>query len=78
MTRSTEKSFYTNFLTYPHISQLVEALETQNEKALNKAIYTATQERTRYFADRIARTEMARAARWQSSSPLRLGDNEKE
>ena len=42
-------------------SQLVDALEDQNEKALNKAIYTATQERTRYFADRIARTEMARA-----------------
>ena len=59
-------------------SQLVDALEDQNEKALNKAIYAATQERTRYFADRIARTEMVRAARWQSSSPLRLGDNEKE
>jgi len=42
-------------------SQLVDALEDQNEKALNKAIYAATQERTRYFADRIARTEMARA-----------------
>lgn len=42
-------------------SQLVDALEAQNEKALNKAIYVATQERTRYFADRIARTEMARA-----------------
>ncbi|WP_313994059.1 polymorphic toxin type 50 domain-containing protein [uncultured Selenomonas sp.] len=42
-------------------SQLVNALEDQNEKALDKAIYAATQERTRYFADRIARTEMARA-----------------
>lgn len=42
-------------------SQLMDALETQNEKALNRAIFTATQERTRYFADRIARTEMARA-----------------
>ena len=74
MTRSTEKSFYTNFLTYPHISQLVEALETQNEKALNKAIYTATQERTRYFADRIARTEMARA--YQDGFLLKWDNNE--
>lgn len=74
MTRSTEKSFYTNFLTYPHISQLVEALETQNEKALNKAIYTATQERTRYFADRIARTEMARA--YQDGFLLRWDNND--
>ena len=61
-------------MTYPHISQLVEALETQNEKALNKAIYTATQERTRYFADRIARTEMARA--YQDGFLLKWDNNE--
>lgn len=48
-----------------------EAVEEANEKKLEKAIYTATQERTRYFAERIARTELARAyhdgfmAKWQ-------------
>lgn len=51
-------------------TQLVRAVEAQNEKALENAIYVATQERTRYFAERIARTELARAyhdgflARW--------------
>lgn len=54
-------------------SQLVDALEDQNEKALNKAIYAATQERTRYFADRIARTEMARA--YQDGFLLRWDNN---
>ena len=53
-------------------TQLVQAVEAQNEKALENAIYVATQERTRYFAERIARTEMARAyhdgflARWDA------------
>lgn len=55
-------------------SQLVNALEDQNEKALNKAIYAATQERTRYFADRIARTEMARA--YQDGFLLRWDNND--
>ena len=55
-------------------SQLVEALEMQDAKALNKAIYVATQERTRYFADRIARTEMARA--YQDGFLLRWDNNE--
>ena len=53
-------------------AQLAQAVEAQNEKALDNAIYVATQERTRYFAERIARTEMARAyhdgflARWDA------------
>ena len=55
-------------------SQLMDALETQNEKALNKAIYAATQERTRYFADRIARTEMARA--YQDGFLLKWDNND--
>lgn len=55
-------------------SQLVDALEAQNEKALNRAIFTATQERTRYFADRIVRTEMARA--YQDGFLLRWDNNE--
>ena len=55
-------------------SQLIDALEDQNEKALNKAIYAATQERTRYFADRIARTEMARA--YQDGFLLKWDNND--
>ena len=55
-------------------TQLIDAIETQNEKALHKAIYTATQERTRYFADRIARTEMARA--YQDGFLLKWDNNE--
>ena len=55
-------------------SQLVDALEDQNEKALNKAIYAATQERTRYFADRIVRTEMARA--YQDGFLLKWDNND--
>jgi hypothetical protein len=55
-------------------SQLMDALETQNEKALNRAIFTATQERTRYFADRIARTEMARA--YQDGFLLKWDNND--
>ena len=55
-------------------SELVDALEAQNEKALNRAIFTATQERTRYFADRIARTEMARA--YQDGFLLRWDNND--
>ena len=41
--------------------KIKEAIETGNEKKINKAVYVATQERTRYFARRIARTELARA-----------------
>lgn len=55
-------------------TQLIDALEAQNEKALNRAIYVATQERTRYFADRIARTEMARA--YQDGFLLKWDNNE--
>lgn len=40
---------------------LKDAIEAGNKKSIRKAIYVATQERTRYFARRIARTEMARA-----------------
>ena len=40
---------------------LTDAIEKRNEHLVNNAIYQATQERTRYFAERIARTEMARA-----------------
>lgn len=52
--------------------QIIEAIQAGNEKRLDNAIYVATQERTRYFAERIARTELARAyhdgvtARWDN------------
>lgn len=53
-------------------AQVKNAVLSGNEKRIEKAVYTATQERTRYFARRIARTEMARAyndgfmAKWAS------------
>ena len=40
---------------------LVEAALTGSEKQLENACYTAIQEKSRYVAERIARTEMARA-----------------
>lgn len=42
-------------------AQVRNAVVTGNEKRIDKAVYIATQERTRLFARRIARTEMARA-----------------
>lgn len=41
--------------------QLLETAQTGTEEALNKACWVAMQEKSRYIADRIARTEMARA-----------------
>lgn len=55
-------------------SRMLNAIEDQSEAALDNAIMVATQERTRYFAERIARTEMHRAyidgfvARWDDDS----------
>lgn len=40
---------------------LVKAVESGNDNALQRAIYTAVNEKARYIAERIARTEMARA-----------------
>lgn len=42
-------------------TELMGAIETDNAHKLTKAIYVATQEKTRYLASRIARTEVARA-----------------
>lgn len=53
-------------------NKIKEVIEMGNEKKINKAVYVATQERTRYFARRIARTELARAygdgemAKWEN------------
>lgn len=41
--------------------QLIETAQTGAEEALNKACWVAMQEKSRYIADRIAQTEMARA-----------------
>ena len=40
---------------------LLESVKDGNEKAIQKAIQTAINEKSRYVAERIARTEMARA-----------------
>ncbi|HAD77057.1 MAG TPA: hypothetical protein DCG08_03500 [Dialister sp.] len=40
---------------------IIGAISKGNEEMVDKAIYVATQERARYFAERIARTEKARA-----------------
>ena len=42
-------------------SELIDAVEKSNTATLNHAIYVATQEKARYHAERIARTERARA-----------------
>ena len=41
-------------------NQITDAILSSNQKRLTNAIYVATQERTRYFVERIARTELAR------------------
>lgn len=41
--------------------QLIETAQMGTEEALNKACWVAMQEKSRYIADRIARTETARA-----------------
>lgn len=40
---------------------ILKAIEAGNQDRVAKAIYVAVQEKTRYFAERIARTEKARA-----------------
>lgn len=53
-------------------NQITDAILSSNQKRLANAVYVATQERTRYFAERIAHTELARAyhdgvtARWDN------------
>ena len=42
-------------------SEVIKAVESDNERKLEKAIEIATEEKTRYHAERIARTETARA-----------------
>lgn len=49
-----------NAMKYAY-GKVVDAIEFRNDEMLDKAIYMATQERTRYFAERISRTELVRA-----------------
>ena len=55
-------------------NKVLQAIESRNNEALFKAVHVATQARTRYFAERIARTERARAyidgflAKWQNNA----------
>lgn len=56
--------------------EIIRAVETRSEKAIDKAVYVATQENTRYYARRIARTELQRAyqdgefAQWTSDDDV--------
>ena len=61
--RSVERQLKRTNITGMKIAykEMKRAIEVGNEEKINKAIYVATQEKTRYFARRIARTEMARA-----------------
>lgn len=42
-------------------TELIEAIEKGNAASVSRAVYVATQEKARYHAERIARTERARA-----------------
>ena len=42
-------------------NKLLEAVQKGNEKAIEKAVEVAVNEKSRYVAERITRTEMARA-----------------
>ena len=42
-------------------NELLEAVQKGNEKAIEKAVEVAVNEKSRYVAERITRTEMARA-----------------
>lgn len=42
-------------------NRLLKAAETLNQKAIDKAVYVAVNEKARYHAERISRTEIARA-----------------
>ena len=56
-------------------SQLIDAVEKHSEKALENAVKVAVEEKTRYTAERIARTESARA--WLDGYLRKYEDNER-
>lgn len=53
---------------------LLEAIEADSEKAIERAVKTAIEEKSRYVAERIARTEAARA--WADGFLARYGDDD--
>jgi hypothetical protein len=55
--------------------QLAKTLTNAGTKGLKNAIYVATQEKARYYADRIARTETARA--WGDAFRSKMGEDER-
>ena len=55
-------------------NQLLKAVEKNSAKALERGIKTAVEERSRYVAERIARTEAARA--WADAFIARYEDDE--
>lgn len=56
-------------------SQLIDAVEKHSEKALENAVKVAVEEKSRYTAERIARTESARA--WLDGYLRKYEDNER-
>ena len=54
--------------------ELLDACEHGTEKALNRAVHNACEEKSRYIAERIARTESARA--WADGFVERYGNDE--
>lgn len=56
-------------------NQLLEAVEQGKEHAMKRAVKTAVEEKSRYIAERIARTEAARA--WQDGFLARYENNER-
>lgn len=56
-------------------SQLLDAVVDGSEKALTRAVHTAVEEKSRYVAERIARTEAARA--WADGFAERYMDNDR-
>jgi hypothetical protein len=55
-------------------SELLTAVSERSEKAMQRAVHTAIEEKSRYIAERIARTEAARA--WADGFVERYGHNE--
>ncbi|BAF69580.1 hypothetical protein [Nitratiruptor sp. SB155-2] len=58
-------------------TQLLEAIEKEDKKALDKALRTAIEEKARFYANRIAQTEIFRAKNWQNAIEY-LEDDEVE
>ncbi len=55
-------------------SELLTAVSERSEKAMQRAVHTAIEEKSRYIAERIARTEAARA--WADGFVERYGRDE--